>query len=324
MKTIMLSLLSVYMLPAALSAQPTISTNEFYSTGDIIQMVNCNPSGAAAGASGTNITWDFSGLIATGSISTTTVVQNTSSSFSTSNLLITLPNGLKQYVLENNTDSYLNGVVDTVSGLVTNYTDCDISKRPITYLTDYIDSYQVAITTPLTYGTGYITTTGDAYGTLILPTGTYNNVLRIRKIQSENDSTSSTSGVNTTTISYLWFDDIHNPPLLRIDSVIGASNTLMYLTSTTGIKDLNSIQSNYQCYLHNSELLLTGDFIYGKIYTVQVYNIIGEKIYSNEFTSNGSSQRLDMNRQLNPGIYIVSIIQKDDPSSNGIVKVLNQ
>ncbi len=72
-------------------------------------MVNCDPSGVTAGESGTNIMWNFSGLNATGT-AVTTVVQDTASGFSTSNLLITLPNGVKQYVQENSTDSYLNGV----------------------------------------------------------------------------------------------------------------------------------------------------------------------------------------------------------------------
>ncbi len=187
---------------------------------------------------------------------------------------------------------------------------------------NYTDTYWVAITTPLTYGTGYIATTGDAYGTLMLPTGTYNNVLRIKKLQSETDTLSGSAGATTITTSYLWFDNVHHPPLLRIDSVIGITGsnyTVMFLSIPTGIKTLTSSQRNYQCYLHNSELLLTGNFINGRIYSVTVYNIIGAKIYNNEFTADGGSQRFDMNRQLDPGIYLVSIIQQDDPSSNEII-----
>jgi hypothetical protein len=313
-------------MPKALAAQPTITTNEFYYVGDVIQMVNCDPTGTNAGASGSNVSWDFSGLAAIGSNQVTTVAMDTSSVFTTSNLLITLPGGLKQYVQENSSDSYLNGTADTVSGIVTNYYNLDISKRPITYLTNYIDSYRVVVASTAAHGGGRLTTNADAYGILMLPTGTFNNVLRVRKVQSETDSTSIDT-FTTTTISYLWFDGVHHPPLLRIDSVIGvlgSSNSITYLSASTGVTHLKSSQGNYQCSIHNDELLLNGTFVFGKIYTVTVYNIIGAKVFSKEFIAEGNSISFDMNGQIIQGIYIVSISQKEDPSDKAILKTVKQ
>jgi hypothetical protein len=325
MKTIIFFLLSLYFMTVSLHAQPVLSNSEFYHIGDVIKMVNCDPTGLTAGAPGAGLNWDFSSLTPSGGISTTTVLNDTSTVFLTSNLLLILPNGDKEYMQENSTDSYVNGITDHGTNATTYYYSYDKSKRPVSYNTTYIDTYRVDVPST-TSGTGHLIQTGDAYGTIKLPTGTYNNVLRIKKTQTEVD-TISTAPQTTITVSYLWFDALHSAPLFRIDSVIslsGNSQTAMYLVASTGVANLNSAPNSYNGYLRNSELILTGSFENGKMYEVTLYSLIGTKILINEFIASGNSISFDIGRPISPGIYIVSITQKNNSVTREVIKVIKQ
>jgi hypothetical protein len=327
MKTTFSLLTSLYLLPVALCAQPTITTNEFYNIGAVIEMTNCDASAVNAGASGAGVTWNFSALGSSGGTSTTTVAHATSSVFITSNLMITLPGGLIEYVDENSTDSYINGTYDPATNITTNYNNYDESKRPVTYNTNYVDSYRVIITSPSTVGTGHITETGDAYGTLMLPTGTFTNVLRIKKIQTETDSMGGSESAFSHIVTYLWFDTLHNAPLFRLDSVntiTGSSNTAMYLALPLNASNVNNDHIAYSGYFDNSGLQINGSFEYGSVYDVVLYNIIGTKVFSEEFPASGTSRHFDVGGNLREGIYIVSITPKEAPSSRALFKLVKQ
>ena len=238
-----------------------------------------------------------------------------------------MPNGSIAFLQETNTDSYINGIYDTGTGITTYYQNYDVAKRPFAYNTTKVDSYYVNIPASSTYGTGVLTQTGDAYGTLILPTGTYTNVLRIKKVQYEND-TSGSSILTSSSTSYLWFDTGIAAPLLVIDSASNISSqtqSVMYLSSftKTGITNVNNPQYLYSGYFDNTGNLRLSGFEADKIYTVTVYNIIGSKVYSDEFSASANSLIFNMGRQINAGIYIVNIAVKDEaPSAAGVLKIV--
>ena len=326
MKSIITCLLSLSFLPIALPAQPVLTSNEFYYTGDVIQMVNCNISGVSAGSAGAGMEWDFSSLTASGGMSTTSVLHDTSMIFSTSSLMEILPNGSVAFVQQGSSKTYINGLYDPGTGSTIYYDDYIVSNRPITYNTNFIDSYYVNIPATSTFGTGTLTHTGDAYGTLILPTATYSNVLRVRKVQQENDTTGS-SAILTTTVSYLWFDTGTAAPLLRIDSISNSATQtqdVMYLSSlTNGITDINKHQYVYSGYFDNAGDLVLSGFELDKSYTVVVYNIIGSKVFVSDFSAADNSLRFNMARPLNPGIYLVNITMKNEQSAApGVIKIV--
>ena len=325
MKTKILILIVSYLLPVCAVAQPVVSKNEFYHIGDVIRMVNCNP-GAGSGSAGANATWDFSGLIPSGGFSVTTVAANSSTDFITSNLVITLPNGFKEYMKENNTDSYVDGINDNAKNIVYNYYNLDIAKRPFTFNTTYLDTYRVIVTTTSSVGTGYLTKTGDGYGTLKLPTGTFSNVLRIKKTQIETDSVGGIESAFTTTVSYLWFDTLHTAPLYRIDSVngIGGSQvTAMYLAAPTGIKDPIA-GDDFRGFFDNDKLSVAGGFESGSAYHIAVYNIIGTKVFQEPFIAAGSTQQFVLNTRLRPGIYMIDISKDNEVGTRTILKLQKQ
>lgn len=327
MKTLITCLLSLSILPVALSAQPVISTNEYYHIGDVITMVNCDPSAVVAGSPGANVMWDFTGLTASGGLHTTYILNDTSVIFSTSNIMEIMPDGTILFVNENNNDSYIDGKYDGTTHLTTFYSLYDDSKRPFTYNTNYVDTYQLNITTTGLFGTGCVYEVGDAYGTLMLPGGaTYSNVLRIKKVITEYDTAGLTATVSQN-ISYLWFDTAHAAPLLRIDSSNSSSTSnqrVMYLAPATGIADLPATQATFTGYLDNSEHLFVNGFEAGKTYQVTLYNIIGNKIHTESFTATSSQQRFEVAKQLAPGIYVVSIAARGEPNAPSVIKLVKQ
>ncbi len=324
MKTIVTYLLSLFILPVAMSAQPVLSNNENYYTGESFQMLNCDATSITAGSSGSNVTWDFSGLTSAGGIYTTTILPDTSTVFTTSGLMEVMPFGTIAYLEENSTDSYINGIYDTTSHITTFYTNYDVAKRPFTYNSNYLDSFRVNVPATGSYGAGWIAVTGDGYGTIILPGGTYSNVLRIKKVQIERDTLAGTPSLTATT-SYLWFDTGSRAPLLRIDSVLSTtteSQTIMYLLPPEGVSTVKGLPSIFNGYFDNSDHLIVSGFETGKEYQVVVYNIIGNKVFSETFSAAGNSERFDINRQVNPGIYIVGITLKTEPYGTSVFKVV--
>lgn len=313
------------LLPDALEAQPTIYTNEFYSIGDVIQMVNSDATFVTAGAAGAGVVWDFS-LLSGGPVSTTLFTSDHSSVFATSNVLEIPPGGKQVHLSENSTDTYINGIEDSTSLNSTTYLNYRVSRRPISYLSAFLDSYRVTSTTPPEIGTGRVTEVGDGYGTLVLPAATYNNVLRVRRVITESD-TEGAAFIYSTTISYLWFDDVHHAPLLRIDTVIdltGMHNTVMYLATPSGVANINGYETAYSGHLDDEELLLNGNFVAGAVYEVRLLNMTGAQVLKQEYISYNKSSRvyLDVNTEIPPGIYIVNIMQRDEPKTMKVFEVV--
>ncbi len=327
MKTMFTSLLSALIFPVIVAGQPTITNNEFYHVGDLFYLVDCDFSGFSAGDTGVGKVWDFTLLSANGEISTLKAEADTAIAFLTSNLLVTLPNGQKLHEQENSTDSYVNGMVDTATHVTTDYANYDLSRRPFTYLTYYTDTYRVTIPSSATVGAGVLNITGDGYGTLKLPTGTYNNVLRITKHQYEVDTFGTPSFVGGfTTTTYQWFDGVHTAPLLEVDSTAsstgGFTQIARYLGSALGVENVSNKQAVFSAYLDNTELLLNGDFIPGTSYDVVLLNLIGNRVFSETFTATGNTQRFLMNGELAAGIYMVWITSKNDESLRTVIKVI--
>ena len=55
MKMFFIFLLAMYFLSEAVSAQPVMINSEFYNVGDVITMVNCDPSTVSAGPAGASV-----------------------------------------------------------------------------------------------------------------------------------------------------------------------------------------------------------------------------------------------------------------------------
>lgn len=93
----------------------------------------------------------------------------------------------------------------------------------------------------------------DAYGTLIIPTGTYNNVIRIKTYKEEHSKGSS---CNCGMISYKWYSKDIRYPLLTIIQSQNANGTATIRTAYYSKVKLNESIERETTELENSKATL--------------------------------------------------------------------
>ena len=327
MKTMLTFLLLIASFRLTAFGQPIENHGEFYYIGNVIQMVNCDTTGFDAGIADTNVIWDFTGLQVSGAMYVTSYSNETSTGFIPSNIVAHLPNGLKMHEQQNSTDTYLIGTEDTTAGVIRQYSNYKISKRPLTYNSTYLDTFYTTVPATGEFGRGYLSVIADAYGTLKLPSGTFNNVLRVKKVLTEGDTLGSSAIRLTNTVSYFWFDTLHHSPLLRMEDISGTSTqskSIMYIASPSAVVNIAANEVEFTGYLYDNELLLSGNFETGGVYEVAMYNIIGSMILKEDFITSGNNYHFDISKQVTPGIYIVGLTQKNDPYTKKVIKVFKQ
>ncbi len=164
-----------------------------------------------AGASGANVTWDFSAYtVPNTSTSTTNVCPGESNCFRFPNAnRITKPTLADSYSFTSMSDTEASTVGmyagPSFGDVTSTYTDPLIDfKFPITYLQQFTDTYQF---NTVSGGIGNSTEAGqvdytvDGYGTIITPVGTFSNVLRIKRMRT---ATQTPGPFTYTNESYMW------------------------------------------------------------------------------------------------------------------------
>ncbi|NTW34494.1 MAG: hypothetical protein HGB12_18045, partial [Bacteroidetes bacterium] len=222
MKSKLLLLSSALLMLCAQSiAQSTSLTfaNSGLLAGDLIKTHTADTTGIVQGPSGANQTWNFAALVVNPTLNTQTCVAPSTTPYASSfpTATVAISNGSSNYeYYKINTGEYINlGMV--VSANVIPFSDPQkIVSYPFSYSNTLSDN--IAATFVLGINTirkGTSTTTADAWGTLILPSGSYTNTLRIKIIQDYVDSNLYYKAT-THQESYLWFDGTHKNPLLNI------------------------------------------------------------------------------------------------------------
>lgn len=224
--------------------QDTISKYEYFQVGDMGNYILPSDTIKTIGQAGAHRTWDYSYLSSTGSPYTVKIVIPASTPYGI--------HFLNANVAEKNSDSTYNfiqvsadstkvwGTYNPAFGLDICSVPYTAAVRPISYLDSFssIDQHQYSVAGSDFKGKGTVKVLADAYGTLKLPNGTYNNVLRIRMEIFENDSAPGIKSYTHVKI-YTWFDATHHFSLLKIDSTYNKTGSV-YTSTTTDIKYLSS------------------------------------------------------------------------------------
>jgi hypothetical protein len=130
--------------------------------------------------------------------------------FPSASIAVDAGGGTYSYYTTTSSDITLIGFATTV--LQYPYTNGEkFFTYPFTYNSSFSDSYNASwiLNTIPTTRTGSITVTGDAYGTLKLPSGTISNTLRVKIVQNNTDVSDFGGGFTITTTftstTYDWF-----------------------------------------------------------------------------------------------------------------------
>jgi hypothetical protein len=235
----------VFLLSTFVFGQVEIQNAENFSEGTILVFQNCYSENVTVGEAGEKQTWDFSSLIIKESNTTTERMVAPESTkfgelFPKANLVEEYSDGRLVYILKTDAENYLLGFVDTTNNITIKYNDPMLfAKRPLKYGDTITDSFTTEYSVRgLDFkGQGTVTIIADGYGQLVLPNGTYENVLRVKIIQEQTDILIQYSSESKTeTVSYVWFDGTHTSSLLKVDETKSThynNKSVQYLLSET-------------------------------------------------------------------------------------------
>lgn len=150
------------------------------------------------------------------------------------------------------------------------------------------------------YQTGDVTLTYDGYGTLILPNGTYNNVVRVKKVRTNN--------LGPTLNTYTWYNSTNGERLLIYEEKAGGAVNVVYNTNV--VSSLSQYDQQHGINIHN-------DLGAGRVSVTSPYNIEQINIYSMtgqliRTYQNIQSPNFHFDYESAKGIYLVNVV------SNGI------
>jgi hypothetical protein len=322
----MKQLLLLLFILASISAfsQPVVTKLENFPIGWKLIFRNCNTAGVNAGKKGVNQTWDFSNLSLKPDSTVEWMVDPSTtpkgSDFPTANLVEKYSNGQYVYVNKTTNNNYMVGYYNGTT---------EISyPKPILFVQrpeHYNDSIQNTFIDHFTSsgydfkGTGSIKIIADGYGTLKLPNGTYNNVLRLKITQQQTDTIVQSGFVTgSSTTTYIWCDDLHYSALLKIDSSsIGTSvvkNVQFLLDENMSAIDNTKPAGFFSLtgFIYNQRLSVRAQLIAGKKYEVRLYDLEGKNLFNSSFSAKADDLYSFPVHNTNPGIYIIELIGNND------------
>ncbi|RPI12636.1 MAG: T9SS C-terminal target domain-containing protein [Ignavibacteriae bacterium] len=251
-----LILLFVLLSASNVFSQVTLTSNNNPTAGNTQMITDCDTNGVSQGNPGANQTWTFTNLSRGDSVLFNWVLSSStpySSQFPASNVASTFDNSFYSFFTTTGTNLTVNGYAGPSS--VIPYSDPELYMQyPFTYNSSFNDnfaaSYDVGGIT--TIRTGTINVTGDAWGTINLPNGSFANALRVKYIISTKDSSNPGFPIVTLTdnMSFVWFVPGKKFPVFEIvystirfnGTVQASSKTVNYNSGNTpiGIKPIST------------------------------------------------------------------------------------
>ena len=304
-------------------SQPTL-TQPFHQPqiGDLYIREIADTAGIIPGASGASAVWNFSGLSYTGEIDTLyfeTVDSIWASNFPSASMEARqvfggfgFPEDFHSFY-QTFPDSLLNhgwaldGVADGGPWFYLN------PRKDMQYPFSYLDTFTDSISGEF-WGfavlpfSGTNVVTADAYGQLILPYATFNNVLRVHT--QENTDGLFTPGIEIH--KYEYYDYQTRFPLLTI-SWDGVGTKQVYARTAppmTGISSISEIQPSVYLTPYTKELfvkMITAQ----QIEKIRVLDLQGKVMARQAYPSSTSSASLTLST-LSQGMYIVEIRSRDE------------
>lgn len=285
-------------------AQPIINPSNI-TLGVASEVFIAETDGFDPGSAGPNKTWNFSGLtmVSVGTSATTDPAGKPgANTFPTANFCsadTSEPPSSFVYFRHDAQKMELLGELYVGIGTVNyNANPKTYLEFPYTYNKVITDTYKAALDDDATS----FTTTYDAYGTLILPFGTYQNVIRQKIV--ENGQT-----------DYIWF---HVSPFFPIIQTALADGAMGILKTPSVLATAHFDQSSAFTVSPNpSSGIFNITLTNVREAQIDVYDLVGKLIVSQK--SSDVSTAIDL-QNCNAGIYLVKVTANDQTSVQKIIK----
>lgn len=316
-------------------AQPTLTANANIGTaGNDVFMYE--GTATTPGVPGPNATWNFS-TIGQANNSTThwksCAQVGDCSTYPGTTVVAQRTIGTTYYI--GNTNLSVKGEI--VSGIPIVYSNPkDVLHFPFAYGTSFTDAYQATFTTsgnPV-YRNGSNYVEADGYGTLMIPSGSFTNVLRLHSTDTYQDS-AIISGIAFTTNyvveSYYWYSPAFRDYLmLYTTTTVNGNPTVdkVYYTlqQATGVQTINELVSNIQVFPNPATDHVSVKFT-PKQQTKMSFilrDVVGKNVFSiDEKLYDHSEQIIDIpTAQLAKGVYMLLIQSQNGATENRKIQVL--
>ena len=307
-----------------LQAQPTLNhPGNTPQIGDQVYLQYVDHSGLNPGSAGAGVSWDF-GTLTNEDLLMVEVVDPTttpySGDFPGADMAFSTGGVAFSYNQADNSGMYLLGFgADTGEVVILNvFTDIEtMITYPFTYNSSFTDDYNGGFTSMGVEirQSGNVTTTGDAYGTITLPTGTFNNVLRTKTERLQVDSmflgTKFLQATVTNDILYNWYTSSGTTPLFSLQTnESGTPISAYYGDEATGLDNDLSI-TNMQVYPNPATDNIMVSFYNNSDAEVNIslVNQLGQSVLSlnNLHAESGMNQEQVDLSGIPAGIYYVQI-----------------
>ncbi len=312
------------------TAQPTITATGVNPViGESHNIQNCNY--INPGNAGANQTWNLSAMVGTSLLSTSYVIPSSTpngSSFPNSNIAWSIPSSSVSYYKTSSSALQYYGLAS--GSLIMPYSNPEeILHYPFTYNNSYSDNWNTVFFNGAYtfYRRGVTNVTADGYGTLITPSGTYNDVIRVHLVQSYQDSAyiGVPYIVNYQNNEYRWYKEGMHIQVANVYTITitGGSTTTgaSYLTSNSAI-DQPAVSINSTLFFPNP----ASDQIYCNVQLkenekieVVLFNTMSQKM-GKTYTWDGVKGENLMNIDLNDspeGVYFAQILINGKVVSTG-------
>lgn len=326
MKKPLLSFLLLCAGITGLIAQPSLTQAFAYVPGDVVTSVSIDTVGVQPGNGGANQTWNFAGIqLGTTSSSTCLAPSATpyASSFPTATVaFLAGSNNKHQYWKVNSTSAILLGQQETSQAQI--YQDPQtLITYPFTYNSNITDNVTCNYMANgfMVYRSGTSQTVADGYGTLVMPGGTFTNVLRVHLTYQYKDSVDYGGGFSnvgyTDVNEYHFFNAANKTALLSINYVsIGVPGS-MYgaklvaaLATAVGVDELSN-GINFNLYpnptINNSTInfeLESGATVKYELMTYTGQQV--KQVNFGELPAGSQTQTIDVSG-LSSGIYFLTL-----------------
>ncbi|HAY34693.1 MAG TPA: T9SS type A sorting domain-containing protein [Ignavibacteria bacterium] len=216
-----LFLFLVFFVSSNLFSQIILTSANNPVPGNTTKSITCDTTGITEGNSGANQTWNFNGLVRRDSSVHTWVASNAtpySAQFPNSNIASTPNDSDYSYYNSSTSELIYNGYGGVFQ--VNSYSNPEtILQYPFTFNSNFSDSYSSVYNNGIgnSYLNGTVTTTGDAWGTLVLPNGSFSNALQVRNVTAHRDS-SAIGGLvlDFSSTAFTWFVQGKKFPVLEV------------------------------------------------------------------------------------------------------------
>jgi hypothetical protein len=336
MKTSLLSLkliLIVLLFASAVNAQMILNSDRKPVIGDSFTTKYMDTTGVTEGPSGSNISWNFSNLVATGEQWNIQYVDPSTAPnsmlYSNADLAVSY-DGLAHtfYDTDGNSVHSLGVAYEDFAMVYSN--NEKVAEFPFTLSSSFVDSFQASYNVGENLEVrnfGRIKMIGDAFGTIMLPDGSTRAALRVKLDREAKDTLVINGipiGINSyRSTTYQWYSNESKYPVLGISYVDIQANGILtsykqvdYNTeSATDVDDeLPQIVNGFELLQNfpnpfNPSTKISWQSSVGSHQTLKVYNILGTEVASlvDEYKPAGSYEVNFDASKLSSGVYIYSL-----------------